>query len=272
MADPDFLRKRTENLLRITETSYKTRLLLGGDIGVGSLKVDKRTFDWLIDAWSHSGEDDAANNALSLLYRMEELRDNSVDDSSDDIDVDVEGRRQQHVVSPDVKSYTKVINAIAHSGMHDAGERAEQVLERMISASSRLRDDDLRPNTLAYTYVIDAYARSTSSRAPHAAQRIVEEMERLRAGGDALVRPTSRAWNSVISAWAQWEGEEMVSEKYYRSPVSGSIPTSFCPGRVEYINFCFGFWECVVRCYIYREKYSHASSISALSVARPERK
>ena len=46
------------------------------------------------------------------------------------------------------------------------------------------------------------------------AQRIVVEMERLRAGGDPEVRPTSRAWNSVISAWAQWEGEEMVSEIY----------------------------------------------------------
>jgi hypothetical protein len=112
-----------------------------------------------------------------------------------------------------------VINAIAHSGRPDAGEQAEWVLKRMMTAASRLGDDaraagDLRPNTFTYTYVIDAYARSSSPRAPHAAQRIIEEMERLRAAGDPEVRPTSRAWNSVISAWAQWEGEEMVSEYY----------------------------------------------------------
>ena len=214
MADPDFLRKRTETLLRITQASYKTSHLLSltsGTSGVGSLKVDKRTFDWLIDAWSYSGEDDAAENALSLLYRMEELRDGNINDAADG----GIGRQPPAAVSPDVKSYTKVINAIAHSGRPDAGEVAENVLKRMMTAASRLGDDaacDLRPNTFTYTYVIDAYARSSSPRAPHAAQRIVMEMERLRAGGDPEVRPTSRAWNSVISAWAQWEGEEMVSE------------------------------------------------------------
>ena len=204
MADPDFLRKRTDTLLRITQGGYKTSTGEYLEM-LGSLKVDKRTFDWLIDAWSYSGEDDASDKALSLLSRMEELRDNYY------TDVDG-GDEQPAVVSPDVKSYTKVINAIAHSGKSDAGERAEEVLKRMttMSSSSSLQmNNDLRPNTLTYTYVIDAYSRSSSPRAPHAAQRIVEEMERLRAEGDPEVRPTSRAWNSVISAWAQWEGEEM---------------------------------------------------------------
>ena len=220
MADPDFLRKRTETLLRITQASYKTSHLISltsGNSGVGSLKVDKRTFDWLIDAWSYSGEDDAADNALSLLYRMEELRDGGAGDATADVGAGC--HPAAGAVSPDVKSYTQVIGAIAHSGRPDAGEMAEKVLKRMTAAasssSSRPCDDsacDVRPNTLTYTYVADAYARSSSPRAPHAAQRIVEEMERLRAGGDPEVRPTSRAWNSVISAWAQWEGEEMVSE------------------------------------------------------------
>eukprot|EP00584_Thalassiosira_punctigera_P014760 CAMPEP_0172553960 /NCGR_PEP_ID=MMETSP1067-20121228/52547_1 /TAXON_ID=265564 ORGANISM="Thalassiosira punctigera, Strain Tpunct2005C2" /NCGR_SAMPLE_ID=MMETSP1067 /ASSEMBLY_ACC=CAM_ASM_000444 /LENGTH=674 /DNA_ID=CAMNT_0013342243 /DNA_START=166 /DNA_END=2191 /DNA_ORIENTATION=+ len=174
MADPEFLRKRTDALLRKTEGS----------------KADKRTFDWLIDAWSYSSEEDAADQALSLLSRMEELRD--ADNTS-------------AVVAPDVKSYTKVINAVARSARADAGERAEEILERMI----HFGDPELRPNTFTYTYVIDAYARSPSPKAPHAAQRLIEEMERLRAEGDPEVRPTTRAWNSVISAWAQWKGEEM---------------------------------------------------------------
>ena len=47
--------------------------------------------------------------------------------------------------------------------------------------------------------------------APHAAQRLVDEMETLRSAGNLNVWPTTRAWNSVISAWSQWKGEEMVS-------------------------------------------------------------
>ena len=108
------------------------------------------------------------------------------------------------IISPDVKSYTKVINAISRSGREDAGEQAESLLERMI-------EDGMHPNAYTYTYVIDAYARSHSPKAPHAAQRLVDEMERLRSEGDPDVWPTTRAWNSVIASWSQWKGEEMVS-------------------------------------------------------------
>lgn len=195
MADIDFLRKRTDTLLRKTNGTYNTNPNLSQESNVGgNLKVDKRTFHWLIDAWSYSGEYDAADYALSLLSRMEELREmNNVGTSS-------------YVVSPDVKSYTKVINAIARSGREDAGEQAEEILNRMIQDGAA---DDLRPNTFTYTYVIDAYARSSNPKAPHAAQRLIEEMERLRSEGDPEVHPTTRAWNSVIAAWAQWKGEEM---------------------------------------------------------------
>ena len=196
MADPEFLRKRTETLLHKTKdllynTDNSNYDFSSSELGAGSLKVDKRTFDWLIDAWSYSGELDAADYAQSLLQRMEELRDHS-----------------SSRVYPDVKSYTKVINAISRSGQYDAGEQAEDILKRMIS-------DEIYPNTYTYTYVIDAYAKSTPSNpnAPHAAQRLVDMMETLRSEGNLNVWPTTRAWNSVISAWSQWKGEEMVS--YY---------------------------------------------------------
>lgn len=182
-ADPEFLRKRTETLLRKTNGDISS-INLGG-----SLKVDKRTFDWLIDAWSYSNEADASENALALLSRMEELR-------------------EMDILAPNVKSYTKAINAIARSGREKAGEQAEGILNRMIEDES-VYGAEVRPNTFTYTYVIDAYARSSSSKAPHAAQRLIERMEELRAEGDPDVRPTTRAWNSVIAAWAQWKGEEM---------------------------------------------------------------
>lgn len=196
MADPEFLRKRTDALLRETEGGHQTGP--GGVGGGATLKVDKRTFDWLIDAWSYSGEHDAADRALSLLSRMEHLASSSSDDGDDDNPL---SKR----IAPDAKSYTKAINAVSRTGREDAGERAEEILDRMIGSD----DAALRPNGFTYTYVIDAYARSGSPRAPHAAQRLIEETERLRAEGDPEVRPTTRAWNSVISAWAQWKGEEM---------------------------------------------------------------
>mmetsp|Transcript_3386 Transcript_3386/g.7469 ORF Transcript_3386/g.7469 Transcript_3386/m.7469 type:complete len:686 (-) Transcript_3386:1196-3253(-) len=238
MAEPDFLRKRTETLLRMTKDSDSSSDNLSTNKGAGTLKVEKNTFDWLIDAWSYSGEDDAVDNALSLLSRMEELRDQNTISPS---------------VSPDVKSYTKAINAIARSGRSDAGEQAEVLLERMILDAGTYRN--LRPNTFTYTYVIDAHSRSASSKSPHAAQRLIEEMERLRAEGDPEVRPTTRAWNSVIAAWAQWKGEEMAWGRIG----SGADRAEACLGIMEELANTTGNEE------VRPNTYNYNSVISALA-------
>ena len=200
MADPIFLQKRTETLLRMTspENDIMDSVSLG-NVGGGNMKVDKRTFDWLIDAWAYSGTDHAVEYAMRLLKRMEHFKDRATmgGDESDDYEL-----------YPDVKTYTKVINAIANSGKEDAGEQAEAILNRMID----MNDPLTMPNTYTYTNVIDAYARSapSNSNAPYSAQRLAERMEELRATSSSdQVKPTARAWNSVIGAWADWQGEEM---------------------------------------------------------------
>ena len=187
MTDLSFLRKRTKSLLH-------------ANTAIANKKVDKRTFDWLIDGWAHSGEVDAANMALALLNRMEEMRDAAP--------TSMDGNGNGVRVSPDARSYTKVISAISRSGRKTAGEEAESILNRMIehASSNSMLDSKFRPNTITYTYVIDAYAHSPTPQSPYDAQRLVEKMEQLRSQGDSEVRPTARAWNSVIGAWAQWEG------------------------------------------------------------------
>ena len=199
MADPAFLQKRTESLLRLTspENDIIDSMSLG-NVGGGNMKVDKRTFDWLIDAWAYSGTDHAVDYAMRLLKRMEHMRDRMTMEEDD----------SDYELCPDVKTYTKVINAIAKSGKADAGEKAEAILNRMID----MNDPSTMPNTFTYTNVIDAYARSAphNSNAPYSAQRLAERMEELRAISPlGPVKPTARAWNSVIGAWADWLGEKM---------------------------------------------------------------
>ncbi|KAL7472126.1 hypothetical protein ACHAXS_012456 [Conticribra weissflogii] len=189
--DASFIRKRTKSLLEASATFLNDSMDgVNGEESLPSFR--KKDFDWLVDAWSRSGERDAASMALALLNRMEELRDAS----------NIEAK-----ISPDVRTYTKVISAISRSGRQTAGEEAEAVLERMIAYSKSIVSSDvnLAPNTLTYTYVADAYARSHSPRSPENAQRIVDKMEQLRFNGDPEVRPTARAWNSVILAWGHWE-------------------------------------------------------------------
>lgn len=208
MADPTFLQKRTETLLRMTSPDINIIDSMSlGNVGGGNMKVDKRTFDWLIDAWAYSGTDHAVEYVLRLLKRMEHFKHRMTmgDDDSDDYEL-----------CPDVKTYTKVINAIANSGMEDAGEQAEAILNRM----NDMNDPSTMPNTYTYTNVIDAYARSApfNSNAPYSAQRLAERMEELRqTSSSECVKPTARAWNSVIGAWADWMGEEMPWGEYVGS-------------------------------------------------------
>ena len=210
MADPTFLQKRTETLLRMTSPENNNIIdsMSLGNVGGGNMKVDKRTFDWLIDAWAYSGTDNAVDNALRLLKRMEHFKDRMTMN-----EVNGEEIYEYSNVCPDVKTYTKVINAIANSGMEDAGEQAESILNRMID----MDDPATIPNTYTYTNVIDAYARSApcNPNAPYSAQRLAERMEELRASSSSdIVKPTARAWNSVIGAWADWMGEEMPWGEY----------------------------------------------------------
>lgn len=209
MADPAFLQKRTETLLRMTspENNIIDSMSLG-NVGGGNMKVDKRTFDWLIDAWAYSGTGDAVEYALRLLKRMEHFKDRMTIDGGDSDEYEYYSS-----LCPDVKTYTKVINAIANSGMEDAGEQAESILNRM----NDMNDPATMPNTFTYTNVIDAYARSApgNPNAPYSAQRLAEKMEELRASSSSkIVKPTARAWNSVIGAWADWMGEEMPWGEY----------------------------------------------------------
>jgi hypothetical protein len=183
MSDAAFVRKRTSTLLQITANGFPGENTLNNNRN-GTMKIDKKTFDWLVDAWAYSGQSDSSDIALALLNRMEELS-NSAEKTTP----------KAKLVSPDSKTYTKVLNAIARSGKADAGAQAERLLNEMI-------DNGLRPNTLTYTYVIDAHSRSASPESPMNAQRLVEQMETLRASGDTEVKPTSRAWNSVIKSWS----------------------------------------------------------------------
>lgn len=88
---------------------------------------------------------------------------------------------------PTMAAYVTVLDAFANSGMKDAGERAEEVLQQMNATG-------LVPSTLCYNIAIKAWVKSRRGRqsAEHA-ERILEEMQ---SPADAVT------YSSVIHAWA----------------------------------------------------------------------
>ena len=135
------------------------------------MKVDRKTFHFLIDAWAFSGEMDAADQALALLQKMEEL---------------YEGQQQQqfdgdqpntsNCIQPDVRSYTKVINAISRTATPHAGEMAEEIMDKMMNLYESGQNLQAKPNTFTYTAVVEAHANSGIPGSAQCAEEICEMM------------------------------------------------------------------------------------------------
>lgn len=183
MGDTVFLRKRTADLLASSDASASSN-----DLSGGNMKVKNKTFNFLIDAWAFSGELEAADQALKLLDRMEELQEHK-DDSIN--------------VRPDVRSYTKVINAVSRSMRPDAGEIAESILEKMDNLYTSGTNTMAKPNTFTYTAVIEAYTNSGAEGSAEKAEELLDTMTEKYEDGDPDVQPTARCFNAVITAYGK---------------------------------------------------------------------
>lgn len=199
MQEPQFLRKRTADLLKATEkgSNISAPELIGKH-----MKVEKKTFHFLLDAWAFSGEPDASDQALQLLERMENLS---------------PGR----VVQPDVRSYTKTINAIARSASANAGDQAEAVLAKLkdlYKKDMQTKPDEaaaLKPNSYTYTAVVQAHASSGAPGSAERAEQLTEKMVDKYQRGDNEVKPTAKAFNAVIRAYGK-EGRADAAERVFQ--------------------------------------------------------
>ncbi len=206
MADTNFLRKRTATLLELAQSDkYDAALSSRG------MKVERKTFNFLLDAWAFSGNDDAAIQATNLLKCMEETG------------------KSNPLMKPDVRSYTKAINAISRSASLTAGEDAERILADMESMYNS-GDVSVKPNTFTYTAVMEAHANSGR---PGSAQRVEELCELMVTkykAGDPDVLPTARAFNAAVYAYGKaGDGEKAQSlfdrmEELYNSGAQDAKP------------------------------------------------
>lgn len=201
MKDVSFLRKRTANLLNATSfDKYSSQQQDGSDgtpspfspqqttVGRGKMKINLNTFNFLIDGWAFSNEKDSVDNAMSLLERMEELHYNYGSESP---------------VCPDVRSYTKVINALSRSKRRDSGDLAESILDKMEEVTTSGKNALAKPNTYTYTAAIEAHANSRNDDSPQRAEQLLERMVERYSNGDPDVLPNARCFNAAISSYAK---------------------------------------------------------------------
>jgi len=225
--DIQYLRKRTEHILRITTPPPPSHTLSSsstntdlesssvshnpGDIPDSTIttsavpsnlvfmstvplisskgmKADRKTFNWLIDAWSTSGEIDAPEKATALLERMEELTWPHVYNTSSSSSIMSASLTPSSIFQPNIQSYTKVMSAYARSGRPDAGILAEDLLNRMLAAQVDRYSSTYPyaytsgipfPTAQTFTHVMEAYANSGSIDAAPKVQQLCNQIEQM---------------------------------------------------------------------------------------------
>ena len=98
-------------------------------------------------------------------------------------------------------SFNSVISAWANSNDPTAGQRAELLLRRMLELS-RQGNDDMHPNTITYNSVIDAWAKSGDLSAGKKAESLLSEMAKQYNTGNGDTKPDTLSYSSAITAWA----------------------------------------------------------------------
>lgn len=222
MGDTAFLRKRTSDLMHVTSPDQCDAFDISScdeSLRRGGMKVGLKTFNFLIDAWAFSGELDAADQALRLLDRMEEMYHNSLVGSSNGSDGD-DGEYSHEPnpgfkICPDVRSYTKVINALSRSMRPDAGELAERILDKMETVAASGENPSAKPNTYTYVAAIEAHANSGVEGSPQKTEEILERMIERYQSGDAEIRPNARCFNAAINAYAKSDLPDAAQQAEY---------------------------------------------------------
>ena len=132
--------REAERLLNILIESYKK--------GKGNIMPDRNSFNTVIKAYARASTNTkngkhAAKDARRILTMMEDASSSGLGAIAKDIE-------------PDKVSCTSILTAWANSGERDAGEKAEQLLQRMEDMYSR-GNRGIKPDTVTYNAVIKVW-------------------------------------------------------------------------------------------------------------------
>lgn len=113
-------------------------------------------------------------------------------------------------LTPDVMTYSIVMDAYARVGSTEAASQAEQLMKELKQAFLDTGDFRKQPNFRTYTTLIGAWSRTPDKRAARRAEQLVLEMEDLykqrmakgtkMAQGEETTKPNARTFTAVIHA------------------------------------------------------------------------
>ena len=150
-----------------------------------------KTFNAVIDAWSKSSDENAAERAEAILVKM--------------LDKD-----SRFGAIPNVITFNNVINAWSKSCNKkdgaQCGEQAERVFRRMMDLHSRSDNNEYKPTIVSYNVLMNAWANSMRTDSLENVERIFQEML------EARLAPDNFSYSSLLMALANSSDRNMVNK------------------------------------------------------------
>ena len=177
--------KRAEKLLREAVKEFPPQLWEEGQ----KYGIATGVFNAVITAYAKSEEENGPERAEQLIVFMDQL-----DSDSGSLGI----------CSPNVNSFTSLIDAYAQQNEWDAVSQADSILNRLLDQYLE-GNDGLEPNVATWTIVISAWARLSKKGRKGAASRagrLLKRMEDLYQEDRISFRPDAIAYNTCMNAYA----------------------------------------------------------------------
>jgi len=138
------------------------------------------TYNMLIDAITPFNDEDGANLAQKMLYKMERRK------------------REGNNCAPDLTTYSLCIKAFSQCKAKYSATKAQCLFDHMISTYESSGNQDIRPNWRVCTLVIDAWRRSNDTEKAIRAREMLRLMIKYYEGGNTSIAPNLGTYNAVL--------------------------------------------------------------------------
>jgi hypothetical protein len=163
----------------------------------GFQKPTRSVFNALINAWSRSGEENAAEHAEEVFRLMESQGDRMAGGAH--------GVAIDRSTQPDEVSICGVLNAWANNAMNGGALRAQQILEHSTN-NLTTEERGFEHSIVSWNILIKAWGRSRAEDSVQRAERILLDLEENFGKGKSPIKPDITTYSSVINCCAYYCG------------------------------------------------------------------
>ena len=178
--------KAEDILIRMEEVSHQD----GSNIEPNCI-----AYTSVIDAFANRAQRDAnaSTKAINILNKMLALSKGGLDPHN----------------SPNTITFNVVIKALANSNSSSSGDKAKELLNKMVQFEDR-NLLHMAPSTTTFNTVISAYSKSRDRNAGNKAREVLDLFEKLSLSGKVSSKPDVTTYSSTLYAYKFYDGDDSI--------------------------------------------------------------